>query len=78
MRDAGCWFLFLPPRSPDLNPIEMAFSKLKAHFRQIGTRAFIGISDAIAEVCDLYSSQEFWNYLKTAGYVASQIVPSLT
>ena len=34
MRDAGCWFLFLPPYSPDLNPIEMAFSKLKAHLRR--------------------------------------------
>ncbi len=31
MRDAGCWFLFQPPYNPDLNPIEMAFSKLKAH-----------------------------------------------
>ena len=29
MRKAGCWFLFLPPYSPDLNPIEMAFPKLK-------------------------------------------------
>jgi transposase len=36
MREAGCWFLFLPPYSPDLNPIEMAFSKLKAHLRRIG------------------------------------------
>jgi transposase len=36
MRSAGCWFLFLPPYSPDLNPIEMAFSKLKAHLRRIG------------------------------------------
>ncbi|WP_425412288.1 IS630 family transposase [Neptunicoccus sediminis] len=40
MRDAGCWFLFLPPYSPDLNPIEMAFSKLKAHLRRIGARTF--------------------------------------
>ena len=38
MRKAGCWFLFLPPYSPDLNPIEMAFSKLKAHLRRIGAR----------------------------------------
>ena len=36
----GCWFLFLPPYSPDLNPIEMAFSKLKAHLRRIGARTF--------------------------------------
>ncbi len=30
LHDIGCWFLFLPPYSPDLNPIEMAFSRLKA------------------------------------------------
>ena len=35
MRDAGCWFLFLPPYSPNLNPIEWAVSKLKAHLRRI-------------------------------------------
>ncbi|WP_300075113.1 transposase [uncultured Ruegeria sp.] len=38
MREAGCWFLFLPPYSPDLNPIEMAFSKLKAHLCQTDAR----------------------------------------
>ena len=31
LREHGCWFLYLPPYSPDLNPIEMAVSKLKAH-----------------------------------------------
>jgi transposase len=40
MRKARCWFLFLPPYSPDLNPIEMAFSKLKAHLHRIGARTF--------------------------------------
>ena len=44
MRKAGCWFLFLPPYSPDLNPIEMAFSKLKAHLRRIGARTFTDVS----------------------------------
>jgi transposase len=39
LKDRGCWFLFLPPYSPDLNPIEMAFSKLKAHLRRIGARS---------------------------------------
>ena len=70
MRDAGYWFLFLPPYSPDLNPIEMAFSKLKAHLRRIGARIFTDMFEAIAEVCDLYSPQECWNYFKAAGYVA--------
>jgi transposase len=71
MRDAGCWFLFLPPYSPDLNPIEIAFSKLKAHLRRIGARSFTEMFDAIAEVCDLYDPQEGWNYFKPAGYVSS-------
>lgn len=70
MRDAGCWFLFLPPYSPDLNPIEMAFSKLKAHLRRIGARTFTELFGAIAQVCDLYSPQECWAYFKAAGYVS--------
>ncbi len=36
LRDHGCWFLYLPPYSPDLSPTEQAFSKLKAHPRRIG------------------------------------------
>lgn len=40
LKAKDCWFLFLPPYSPDLNPIEMAFSKLKAHLRKIGARTF--------------------------------------
>lgn len=70
MRDAGCWFLFLPPYSPDLNPIEMAFSKLKAHLRRIGARTFTDMFKAIREVCDLYSPQECWNYFRAAGYAS--------
>lgn len=53
MRDAGCWFLFLPPYSPDLNPMEMAFSKLKAHLRRVAARSFTDMFHAVAEVCDL-------------------------
>ena len=34
LRERGAWFLFLPPYSPALNPIEMVFSKLKAHLRK--------------------------------------------
>jgi transposase len=71
MRKAGCWFLFLPPYSPDLNPIEMAFSKLKAHLRRIGARTFTDMFNAIVQVCDLYSPDECWNYFRVAGYVSS-------
>lgn len=62
LREAGCWFLYLPPYSPDLNPIEMAFSKLKAHLRRIGARTFDQMFDALAEVCELFTPNECWNY----------------
>jgi transposase len=39
LKQRGAWFLFLPPYSPHLNPIEMAFAKLKAHRRQDNRRA---------------------------------------
>jgi transposase len=42
LKEHGCWFLFLPPYSPDLNPIEMAYAKLKANLRQIGAKAVCG------------------------------------
>lgn len=67
----GCWFLYLPPYSPDLNPIEMAFSKLKAHLRRIGARSFIGLFEALGEVCDLFTPQECWNYFRQAGYAST-------
>jgi len=84
MRDAGCWFLFRcsgkrptgafsdPSNaySPDLNPIEMAFSKLKAHLRRIGARTFTDMFEAIAKVCEPYSPQQCWSYFKAAGYVS--------
>ena len=49
MRDAGCWFLFMPLYSPDLNPIEMAFSKLKVHLRRIGARTFTDMFHALTK-----------------------------
>jgi transposase len=71
LRAHSCWFLYLPPYSPDLNPIEQAFSKLKAHQRRIGTRTFTDVFDAIGTICDLYDPQECWNYFKAAGYTSS-------
>ena len=68
LKDVGCWVLYLPPYSPDLNPIEMAFSKLKAHLRRIGARTFDQMFNALAEVCNLFTPQECWNYFCEAGY----------
>jgi len=65
---AGCWFLFLPPYSPDLNPIELAFAKLKNHLRSAGARTFDAVFSAVAEACDLFSQSECQNYFRHAGY----------
>ena len=72
LRAHGCWLLFLPPDSPDLNPVEMTFSKLKAHLRRIGARTFTGLFDALSEICDLYTPDECWNYCREAGYASTQ------
>jgi transposase len=68
LKQRGAWFLFLPPYSPDLNPIDMAFAKLKAHLRRIGARTIDALWRAIGDICALYSEQECRNYLKDAGY----------
>ncbi len=70
MRDHGCWFLYLPPDSPDLNPIEQACSKLKAHLRRIGARTFTEVFAAIGSICDLHDPEECWNYFNAAGHVS--------
>jgi transposase len=70
LKERGAWFLFLPPYSPDLNPIEMAFAKLKAHLRRIGARTIDELWRAVGSICELYTPNECWNYLKEAGYVA--------
>lgn len=45
--------------------------KQRAHLRRIAARTFTDMFQTIAEVCELYSSQECWNYCKAAGYVSS-------
>lgn len=68
LRDAGAWFLFLPPYSPDLNPIEMAFSKLKTLIRKAAARTYDELWNAVGHVCDLFSDEECVNFFKAAGY----------
>jgi len=68
-RAAG--ILYLPPYSPDLNPIEMVFSKLKELLRGAGARTFDQLLKALGDICDLFEPQECWNYLKHAGYVST-------
>jgi len=68
LRDHGAWFLFLPPYSPDLNPIEMAFSKIKAHLRAEAARTFDALHKALGSICNLFNRTECRNYFKAAGY----------
>nr|WP_086008307.1 IS630 family transposase [Nitrobacter hamburgensis] len=68
IRARGAWLLFLPPYSPDLNPIEMAFAKLKAHLRAAAARTIDALWKAIGNICALFSPQECSNYFKAAGY----------
>jgi transposase len=68
IRERGAWLLFLPPYSPDLNPIEMAFAKLKAHLRAKAMRTIDELWKAIGQICDLFPPQECANYFKAAGY----------
>jgi len=70
LKERGAWFLYLPPYSPDLNPIEMAFAKLKALLRTAKARTIDALWQAVGSICDLYSPDECRNYLKHAGYVA--------
>jgi transposase len=65
---AGAELRFLPPYSPDLNPIENAFAKLKAHLRKAAARSVNQLWSAIAEAIDTYSSSECANYFAAAGY----------
>lgn len=68
IRARGAWLLFLPPYSPDLNPIEMAFAKLKAHLRARAVRTIDALWKTIGDICAMFSPAECRNYFKAAGY----------
>lgn len=68
IRARGAWMLFLPPYSPDLNPIEMAFSKLKENLRATAARTIDDLWKAIGSICKLFSANECSNYFSAAGY----------
>jgi transposase len=66
----GARLRFLPPYSPDFNPIEMAFSKLKALLRKVAERTVDGLWTAIGRFVDVFTPQECANYFAAAGYDA--------
>lgn len=65
---AGATLRFLPPYSPDFNPIEMAFSKLKAFLKKTAARTKDDLWDAIAQGIDTFTTKECQNYFAAAGY----------
>jgi transposase len=66
---AGAYLLYLPSYSPDLNPIEMAFSKLKALLRKAAERTIPKLISLIGRILKKFSPEECRNFLSHAGYV---------
>lgn len=64
----GARLLYLPPYSPDLNPIEQLFAKLKALLRKAAERSVPALWDRIGDILKCIASQECTNYLRHAGY----------
>jgi transposase len=71
IRSAGAKLLFLPKYSPDLNPIEQVFSKLKHLLRKSAARTTDAVCTAIGQHLDAFTPQECANFFDNAGYAQS-------
>jgi len=69
IRAAGAHLLYLPPYSPDLNPIEMFFAKLKTLLRKAAARSVHALWNEIGALLATVSQEECANYLASCGYV---------
>ena len=65
---AGAELRFLPPYSPDFNPIEQAFAKLKALMRKAAARTKGALWDKVGEILDNFTPDECTNYFTVSGY----------
>ena len=74
IRTAGAKLFFLPKYSPDLNPIEKFFAKLKHWLRKAARRTVDAVYKPIAEILPLTSSAECSNYFAQAGYAQPQTI----
>ncbi len=70
IRDAGAHLLFLPPYSPDLNPIEMMFAKLKTLLRKADERSIAAVWHRIGSLLNDFSPAECSDYIRHAGYAS--------
>ena len=71
IRAAGAKLFFLPKYSPDLNPIEQVFAKVKHLVRKLAARSLDALEAAIDQSLDAFTPQECSNYLANAGYNSS-------
>ena len=71
IRKAGAHLIFLPKYSPDLNPIEQLFAKLKTLLRKHAARTVEAICNAIGHILPSFTPQECANYLANAGYAST-------
>jgi transposase len=70
IRQARAHLLFLPPYSPDLNPIEQVFAKLKSLLRKAAERSIDTLWTRIGQLLDRFPPHECANYLRNSGYAA--------
>jgi transposase len=70
IRQAGAKLFFLPPYSPDLNPIEQVFAKLKTLLRKAAERTVDATWQRIGELLNRFRAQECSRYLRNAGYAS--------
>lgn len=68
IREAGATVKFLPPYSPDFNPIEQVFAKLKALLRKAGERTVEGVWSFLGQALSAFTPQECANYFRHCGY----------
>jgi transposase len=71
LRAVGAKLFFLPPYSPDLNPIEQVFAKLKTLLRKAAERTVTATWQRIGKLLDLFSAKECANYIRNSGYAST-------
>ena len=77
IQEAGCSVVYLPPYSPDYNPIELAFAKVKARLRAAELRTVDKIERFFGTVHEAFTPGECGNYIRHAGYNATALPKAL-
>ena len=71
IRAAGAKLFFLPPYSPDLNPIEQVFAKLKTLLRKLDARSIEATWRGIGQLLSRFTAEECANYFRNSGYASA-------